>query len=484
MKIRNTTAALWSLIDTYSGFLISFIFAIAITRILNPQDYGVVAYTGLFLSVANMISEGGFGTALIQKQNATIIDYSTGYYFNVGISVLFFIFYFLSAPYFSIFLNEPAFTNVLRVSSIGLVINSISYIHLIKLIKKVDFKKQTIINLPSSIISGIIGLFIALKGYAYWALVFQTLLFTFIRMTGLLIVVRWRPVLKFNKESFIEQFRFGHKVFLQGLLESFFREIYNFIIGRTYSTIVLGNYSRGKKFYDLFIVQTGIAFNKVIYPLMAKNSNDISNHRIMYFKAYNLFFFFMAPISMFLILMSHTIVFLLLTEKWIEIVQYMQLYFCVGFISLLTYFNSTTIISSNNPTLYLMMDVLQKTLFIIALVFTYNHSVNYIIKGWLIANYIHFILFELIMFRQGYFLFDKYYKMLEVVICLIPLLLLFVLFEKFIENKAILFFTNCLIQPIIYLLTMRIAKFKIYKDFTYVFNPFLPNKLKWLVKYF
>ena len=84
----------WSLLNTFGKFALKFFFALAITRILTPRDYGLVAYMGLFLGVASWLSEGGFGTALIQKKEAIDIDFSTAFYFNFSVSTFFFLLYF------------------------------------------------------------------------------------------------------------------------------------------------------------------------------------------------------------------------------------------------------------------------------------------------------------------------------------------------------------------------------------------------------
>ena len=140
---------------------------------------------------------------------------------------------------------------------------------------------------------------------------------------GLFFIVKWRPKLLFSIRSFKEQFRFGSRIFLQGLFESIFREIYSLVIGKNYRTVSLGNYSRGQKFFDLFIVQTGTAINKVLYPALVKHAGGELNSRRIYIKIYNLLFFIIAPVSLFLIFLSEPLTVLLLTEKWIMAVPFM-----------------------------------------------------------------------------------------------------------------------------------------------------------------
>jgi len=472
---------IWSLLNTFGKFALKFFFALAITRILTPRDYGLVAYMGLFLGVAAWLSEGGFGTALIQKKDASDIDFSTAFYFNFSVSVFFFILYFFSAPFIAEFFNEPELINIMRVTSLNIVVSSLCYIHQIKLIKSIEFKKQAVINFSSAIISGVIGLSLALLGHGYWALIIQTLTGAVLNMLGLSYAVKWRPLLKFSIYSFREQFKFGSRVFVQGLLESVFREIHSTVIGKTYKTTSLGNYSRGQKFYDLFIVETGLAINRVLYPTMVKKTEEQDQHKKAYATTYNILFFIAAPLSLFLFLLAEPIARVLLTDKWIGAVPFMKLYFLAGFIYMLVYFNSITVLSSNRAGLYLKMDLIRNFLMAIALVMTFKYSIQAIIIGWLVVYYIFYFVYEMKMFQMSYYEQKKYSKMLQVLVCLIPSLLFYEASAYFISSPLFLLILNAFVQPVVYLLILRYSGFSVYEEFSNTLKPLLPKRMRFIL---
>jgi teichuronic acid exporter len=471
----------WSLLDTFAKFAIKFFFALAITKILNPRDYGLMAYMGIFLGIAQWLSNAGFGFALIQKKDADDIDFSTAYLFNVTLSFFFFLLYFFSAPYISGFFREPELINIMRVLSMTLILNSLCYVHQIKLIKSIEFKQQAILNFSGSLISGIIGLTLAIMGYGYWALIFQTLIGTLINMVSLWIIVKWRPLLVFSFNSFREQFKFGSRVFVQGLLESIFREIHSTVIGRTYQTAALGNYSRGQKFYELFIVETGLAINKVLYPAMVKKTDEVDKHKNAYSTTYNILFFVVAPLSLFLILLSDSIIIVLLTEKWIKAAPFMQIYFFGGFIYILVYFNSITLLSANKPNLYLKMDLIRNAMMAIALLLTFKISIEAIIIGWLIVFYSFYVIYELMMNSLSYNDKGKYVKMLQVLVCLVPSLIFYAISAQLISSPLFLLVVNSIVQPVLYLMVMRISGFRVYKEFSLAMKPLLPGKIQFLL---
>ena len=471
----------WNLFNTVGKFALRFVFAVAITRILTPRDYGLVAYTGLFLAIASWLSEGGFGSALIQKKDAGEIDFSTAFYFNFSVSTIFFIVYFVSAPFVAGFFNEPELIWIMRVLSLTLICNSLCYIHQIKLVKTIDFKKQAIINFSSSLVAGIAGLFLAISGYGYWALIVQTLAGSILTMLGIWYAVKWKPMLRFSADSFREQFRFGYKVFVQGLLESIFREIHSTVIGKTYKTASLGNFSRGQKFYDLFIVETGFAINQVLYPSMVKKTGNEGQHRVAYAKTYSILFFIAAPLSLFLFLLAKPIALVLLTDKWIGAVPFMKLFFLAGFIYMPVYFNSITVLSSNRPALYLKMDVIRNVLMAVALAITYRYSIEAIITGWLIVYYLFFIVYEVKMYRLRYFENNKYTKMLQVLVGLLPMLLFYAGSAYIISDPFYLLIANLFVQPILYLVVMRYSRFSVYRQFSATLKPLLPERIRFVI---
>jgi O-antigen/teichoic acid export membrane protein len=472
---------IWSLLNTFGKFALKFFFALAITRILTPRDYGLIAYMGLFLGIAAWLSEGGFGTALIQKKDATEIDFSTAFYFNFSVSTFFFILYFFSAPFIADFFNEPELLAVMRVTSLNIVLYSLCYIHQIKLIKSIDFKKQAVINFLSSMIAGTVGLTMATLNFKYWSLVGQTLTGAILQMVGVWYAVKWKPMLKFSIKSFKEQFKFGSKVFVQGLFESVFREIHSTVIGKTYKTTSLGNYSRGHKFYDLFIVETGLAINQVLYPTMVSKTDEQDKHKKAYAKTYNILFFIAAPLTLFLFSLSEQIALVLLTDRWIGVVPFMKLYFLAGFIYMLVYFNSITVLSSNRSGLYLKMDIIRNVLMAIALLVTYNYSIEAIIIGWLVVYYFFYFVYEVKMYQLDYYHQAKYHRMFQVLVCLLPSLLFYQVSNYYISNSLYLLILNAVAHPLLYLLTMRYSRFAAYEEFSSTLKPLLPEKIRFVL---
>jgi O-antigen/teichoic acid export membrane protein len=264
-------------------------------------------------------------------------------------------------------------------------------------------------------------------------------------------------------------------------LESIFREIHSTVIGKTYKTASLGNFSRGQKFYDLLIVETGFAINQVLYPSMVKKTGNEGQHRVAYAKTYSILFFIAAPLSLFLFLLAKPIALVLLTDKWIGAVPFMKLFFLAGFIYMPVYFNSITVLSSNRPGLYLKMDVIRNVLMAVALAITYRYSIEAIITGWLIVYYLFFIVYEVKMYQLRYFENNKYTKMLQVLVGLLPMLLFYAGSAYIISDPFYLLIANLFVQPILYLVVMRYSRFSVYRQFSATLKPLLPERIRFVI---
>ncbi|MBE0654108.1 MAG: oligosaccharide flippase family protein, partial [Bacteroidales bacterium] len=185
LKQKTLTGLKWSAFERFGTQGISFIITIIIARILSPSDYGILGMIAIFLALSRVFIEAGFGTALIRKQDRTQTDFSTVFYYNVAVSLLFYILLFITAPLIAGFYDMTILVPVTRVVGINIIIGAFGAIHRTKLSIDLNFKLLAKISIVSIIFTGAIGIFLAYKGYGVWALIIQHLTST-ILTTGLL----------------------------------------------------------------------------------------------------------------------------------------------------------------------------------------------------------------------------------------------------------------------------------------------------------
>lgn len=206
LKQKTISGLSWSFVDQIAIYGINFVIGIILARLLDPKQYGLIAMITIFLAVSRSFVNSGFTQALIRKNDAKQIDYSTVFFFNIVISILLYLILFSFAPLISRFYDEPKLTIILQVLGIGLVVDALSIIQRARLTKRIDFKLQAKISVVASLISGIVGIIFAFLGFGVWALVAKILLRQILFAALLWLWNRWIPTWEFSFESFKELF--------------------------------------------------------------------------------------------------------------------------------------------------------------------------------------------------------------------------------------------------------------------------------------
>ena len=182
---------------------ISFVSSIILARLLTPYDYGCIGMLEIFIAIATIMIDGGFGSALLQKKRPTQEDYSTIFYWNLAMSTVMYILLYIGAPYIAEFYKIPLLTAVLRVQGIVLFINALKMIQSNILRKNFRFKPMAIVVTISSLISVAVTVIMAYCGYGVWSLVVSNLLIALLPMIAFWFITKWKPLPVFSKQSFI-----------------------------------------------------------------------------------------------------------------------------------------------------------------------------------------------------------------------------------------------------------------------------------------
>ena len=232
IKEQTISGIKWSAIERFSVQGVQFLLGLMIARLLSPSDYGIIGMLGIFFAISQTFIDSGFSNALIRKIDRTDVDFSTVFYFNIVVGFVCSVIIFLSAPCISDFFNQPILTDVTRVLSINVFLGSLTTVQYAKLTIDIDFKTQAKVSLISTLVSGCIGVYLAWKGYGVWALVYQSVTASVLRVLLLWIRVKWTPLWIYSWESFHTLFSFGSKLLLSLLLHTLYTEMTTFAIGK------------------------------------------------------------------------------------------------------------------------------------------------------------------------------------------------------------------------------------------------------------
>lgn len=325
LKDKTVKGVIWSSIDRFTTQGINFVFSMLIARLLLPSDYGVVAMLGIFMAVAQCFVDSGFGTALIQKKDRTETDFNTVFYFNIIVACIFYGLLWLASPYIARFYDMPLLESVTKVVGLNLIVGSLAGIQGAQLSIAIDFKSRAKISVITTLFTGIVGLWLAYKGYGVWVLVFQGLSSNILRTILLWVIVRWKPQLVFSWKSFKELFSFGSKLLASGLLDTIYNNIYPIVIGKCFSAKSLGLYSRADGLANFPSSNITSVLQSVTFPVLCSIQDDEARLADAYRRFLRLSAFVVFPLMVGLSAVADPFIRIVLTDKWEGAIYLLQI---------------------------------------------------------------------------------------------------------------------------------------------------------------
>lgn len=329
LKQKAASGMIWTAFQKYSTMIISFVSGIILARLLMPEDYGAIGMLLIFMSLAEVFIDAGFGSALIQKKNPTQTDYSTVFYFNIGMAVILYAVLFISAPAIADFYRMPILSKVLRVQGLILFVYAFNIIQRNQIRKNLKFKRLSKITITSSIISLTVTIIMAYMGFGVWALVAQHFMAALIPCVFLWMTMNWRPTWEFSWISFKELFGFGSYMFLTHLFTTFSQRITGLLVGRWYDPATMGYYSKASAFAKTATLSISGVMIQTTYPLYAAVQDDKERLINMVKRITSTLAYITIPFLCLLILIAEPLIVLLYSDRWLPSVPYFQI-LCIG----------------------------------------------------------------------------------------------------------------------------------------------------------
>ena len=322
---------LWSGVDKFGGMALQFISNLVLARILMPSDYGAIGMLMIFIAVSQVIIDGGFGSALIQKKSPTQTDYSTIFLWSVGLGALLYLILFLCAPLIARFYSMPELSSVLRVVAMSIVLMAMSSIQINRLQKQLGFKAIAVGNISAQVVGATVGIWMAVGGAGVWSLVGSWLSSAASRVVILFLASRWLPSPVFSLRSLRELFSFGGYLFLANVLETVCKNLQGLVIGKKFSAAQLGYFSQAQKLDNITSYAIPQVIATVMYPVFSRFQDD--RRRIVEIMNMDVrvigFFLGLFPVFTILILEAAPVIELLYGAKWLPAAPFYRI-LCVG----------------------------------------------------------------------------------------------------------------------------------------------------------
>lgn len=382
----------WNFLERMAAQIVTFVVTIILARILAPEDYGAIAIITIFITIANVFVVSGFGNALIQKIDADNLDFSSVFYFNIFFSWFIYFVIYISAPYIAEFYGMDILKPTLRVLALKIVLAGVNSVQQAYVSKNMLFRKFFLSTSIGTTISAFLGIGMALADYGVWALIAQQLCNAVMDTVILWLIVKWRPILKFNINRLRVLISYGWKVLATNLINTLYDNLKNLIIGKKYSSGDLAFYSKGKQFPELIVTNINSSISSVLFPAMSLIQDDKQRLKTSVRKAITASSFIMLPLMAGLFVVSDDLVLLLLTDKWS---------FCVPYLRIACVYMSTYPINTANLQVlnaigrsdyYLKLEMVKRGLGVVLILFTLRYGVFWLAFSDIIISFIAIVL--------------------------------------------------------------------------------------------
>lgn len=388
MRLLVVTSLFWKMLERSGTQGVQFILQVLLARLLLPKDYGLVALVSIFIAIANVFVQSGFSKALVQKKDADDLDFSSVFYLSLFVAGILYIILFMLAPVMADFYDMPKLTSVFRVLSLTLFTGAIYSVQTAIIAKRMAFKKLFLSSVGSIIISGVIGILLAYKGYGVWALVAQQLINTILMVILLWITVDWRPKALFSFVRIKSLFRFGWRILLSSLIDSFYRNLKSLVIGKIYSADMLGYFNRGKQFPQLLVTNINGSIQSVLFPTLASSQDDKIRVKAIVRRAIVTSAFIVFPMMIGLAVTSEALISIILTDKWLPSVPFVQI-FCISYaIWPIHTANLQAINALGRSDIYLKLEIIKKVIGLIILIISVQWGIYAIAFGGVLSGLI------------------------------------------------------------------------------------------------
>jgi teichuronic acid exporter len=361
---------------------------IILARLLQPEDFGLLVLVGIFITIAGLLAESGFTTALIQKKKIDEIDYSSVFYLNLLVASILYLVLFFSAPIIAKFLEQQQLVEILRILSLTLFLGVFNSIQNALIGRTLQFKKLFHSSLCAVLVSAAVGITMAYANFGIWALVGQLLTQRLLVTIFLWLTLKWRPRLLFSMERIKKLFLFSWKLLVSQLIDNLYNNFQNILIGKMFSPALLGFYSRGEQFPSFLVNNINGSIQSVLLPALASHQDNIPRVKEIVRRSIVTSSFITFPMMIGLAVIAEPLVSLLLTDKWLTAVPFLQIFCAVYALWPIHTVNLQAINALGRSDIFLKLEIIKSIIGLIILGISFQFGIYMIAFGVFVSGVI------------------------------------------------------------------------------------------------
>ena len=473
-KNKVISSLIWKFLERGGVQGVQFVLSIVLARLVTPEDYGVIALLLVFTQIATVFVQSGFNTALIQKKDSDDVDFSSIFYLSLFVALICYVILFFSAPFIARFYNQEILTSVLRIISLTLFFGAINSIQNAYVSKIMQFKRFFYSSMGAVIGSGIVGIIFAYNGFGVWALVAQQLTRTFLTSVILWFTVKWRPKFVFSLKRVKCLFGFGWKLLCSALLDTVFKNIYNLIVGKKYDSQMLGYFNRGHQFPQVIATNLDGSIQSVMLPTLSANNDNVQEVKKITRRSISTSAFILMPCMFGLAAIAEPLVKVLLTDKWLPCVPFLQLA-CISYaLYPIHTANLTGINALGRSDIFLKLEIIKKCITILNILITFKLGVFAMAIGQVISGFIStFINAYPNKKLMGYSYFEQWKDLMPSFVLSIVMASIVWVMNFISITPLLLLVIQIIVGIIVYVVLAKLFKLEVYNYFVNTLKGFI-----------
>lgn len=378
----------WKLLERFSVQGLSLCITLVLARILSPSDYGTVAIITVFVNLANVIIDGGLNTALIQKKDTDSLDYSTIFFSSILLSIVLYALLYVTSSWIAEFYDIPELVDMIRILGVILVFEAVNSIQRAYVSKMMLFRKLFYSSFFALLVSGSLGIYMALNDYGVWALISQQMTCVLVTIIIMWFTIKWRPILAFSFERFKKLFDYGWKIFGLNFITTLYLNIRSLIIGKFYSPADLAFFERGHTLSSMVVQNINTSLQTILFPVLSNSQNDKVRIKSLVRRSTGMTCLLIFPALIGLISIAKPLVLLILTEKWLPAVAYIQIYSIAYMLFPVQVANMEAIKAMGYSGISLKLEIIKKVIETTILIISVFMGVIAIVWGVVFFNFV------------------------------------------------------------------------------------------------
>ncbi len=465
LKEKTAQGLFWSFLSSGGMQLLNLIIGIFLARLLSPGEYGIVGMLAIFTLLANNLQESGFGVALVNIKDIKHNDYNAVFWFNVGMSVLLYVILFFSAPLIASFFHQPCLIPLSRFVFLGFIIASLCISPNAMLVRGLKMKEKAITSLSALVVSGTVAVILAIKGFSYWSLATQQILYNVVICFGRFYYTRWYPTFKVDFTPVKQMFSFSYKVLITAVLTTINNNVLTVIFGRLFPAQAVGNFTQANKWNTMANQMVTNTMAQVAQPVFTQVTDDNERQRRVFGKMLRFTAFLSFPALFGLALVAPQVILLAIGDKWIDSIPLLQILCISGaFIPLYTVYQNLFLSQGKSGT-YMWLTIGQIAIMLTAVLACHSLGIKAMVIAFACINILWLLAWQVFANRLiGYCFFSMFRDLLPFMLIALAVMVVTYFVTLHISNMLMLLVARVLIAASLYFITMKLLRARILED--------------------